>query len=147
MLQQIFLSAGYDCLPASNGHEGAAIFRVSRPPLTVTDLRMPGLDGIALLSAIRELDADAAVVVLTGAPDVKTAIDSLRLGADDFIMKPVNVDELLIAAERALERRQLLVAARAPRGGGHPQPPIGLSAAPGDLPGDAGNAGGGAGLP
>jgi response regulator RpfG family c-di-GMP phosphodiesterase len=112
MLQQIFLSAGYDCLPASNGHEGAAIFRVSRPPLTVTDLRMPGLDGIALLSAIRELDADAAVVVLTGAPDVKTAIDSLRLGADDFIMKPVNVDELLIAAERALERRQLLVERR-----------------------------------
>jgi response regulator RpfG family c-di-GMP phosphodiesterase len=112
MLQQIFLSAGYDCLPASNGHEGAAIFRVSRPPLTVTDLRMPGLDGIALLSAIRDLDADAAVVVLTGAPDVKTAIDSLRLGADDFIMKPVNVDELLIAAERALERRQLLVERR-----------------------------------
>jgi response regulator RpfG family c-di-GMP phosphodiesterase len=73
---------------------------------------MPGLDGIALLSAIRELDADAAVVVLTGAPDVKTAIDSLRLGADDFIMKPVNVDELLIAAERALERRQLLVERR-----------------------------------
>ncbi|HSF06749.1 MAG TPA: HD domain-containing phosphohydrolase [Methylomirabilota bacterium] len=112
MLQQIFLSAGYDCLPASNGQEGVAIFQVSRPPLTVTDLRMPELDGIALLSAIRELDADAAVVVLTGAPDVKTAIDSLRLGADDFIMKPVNVDELLIAAERALERRQLLVERR-----------------------------------
>jgi putative two-component system response regulator len=112
MLQQIFLSAGYDCLRASNGHEGMAIFRVSRPPLTVTDLRMPGLDGIALLSAIRELDSDAAVMVLTGAPDVKTAIDSLRLGADDFIMKPVNVDELLIAAERALERRQLLVERR-----------------------------------
>jgi len=112
MLHQIFLSAGYDCLQASNGHEGVAIFRVSRPPLTVTDLRMPGLDGIGLLSKIRELDPDAAVMVLTGAPDVQTAIDSLRLGADDFIMKPVNVDELLIAAERALERRQLLVERR-----------------------------------
>ncbi|MGH7311046.1 MAG: response regulator, partial [Candidatus Rokuibacteriota bacterium] len=95
MLQQIFLSAGYDCLQAGNGQDAVAVFRSSRPPLTVTDLRMPGLDGIAVLSAIRELDADAAVVVLTGAPDVKTAIDSLRLGADDFIMKPVNVDELL----------------------------------------------------
>ncbi len=112
MLQQIFLSAGYDCLQAGNGQDAVAVFRSSRPPLTVTDLRMPGLDGIAVLSAIRELDADAAVVVLTGAPDVKTAIDSLRLGADDFIMKPVNVDELLIAAERALERRQLLVERR-----------------------------------
>jgi response regulator RpfG family c-di-GMP phosphodiesterase len=50
--------------------------------------------------------------VLTGAPDVKTAIDSLKLGAYDFIMKPVNVDELLFAAERALERRQLLIERR-----------------------------------
>ncbi len=112
MLQQIFLAAGYDCLQAGNGQDAVAVFRSSRPPLTVTDLRMPGLDGIGVLSAIRDLDADAAVVVLTGAPDVKTAIDSLRLGADDFIMKPVNVDELLIAAERALERRQLLVERR-----------------------------------
>jgi response regulator RpfG family c-di-GMP phosphodiesterase len=75
----------------------------------VTDLKMPGLSGIDVLKAIREHDADAAVMVLTGAADVRTAIDSLKLGAYDFIMKPVNVDELLIAAERAAERRQLLI--------------------------------------
>jgi response regulator RpfG family c-di-GMP phosphodiesterase len=69
---------------------------------------MPGLDGIGVLSAIRAQDPEAAVMVLTGAPDLKVAIDSLKLGAYDFIMKPVNVDELLIATERALERRQLL---------------------------------------
>jgi response regulator RpfG family c-di-GMP phosphodiesterase len=112
MLHHIFRSAGYQCLQASSGEEGVAIYKVARPPLTVTDLRMPGLDGIAVLSAIRELDRDAAVLVLTGAPDVKTAIDGLRLGADDFIMKPVNVDELLIAAERSIERHQLLVERR-----------------------------------
>jgi response regulator RpfG family c-di-GMP phosphodiesterase len=61
---------------------------------------------------VRQLDEDAAVVVLTGAGDVKTAIDSLKLGAYDFILKPVNVDELLIAAERALERRSLLIERR-----------------------------------
>src|SRR2546429_6277959 len=58
------------------------------------------------------VDDDVAVIVLTGAADVKTAIDSLKLGAYDFIMKPVNVDELLIAAERAVERRQLLIERR-----------------------------------
>ena len=63
------------------------------------------MDGIELLQQVREVDSDAAVIVLTGAADVKTAIESLKLGAYDFIMKPVNVDELLIAAERALERR------------------------------------------
>ena len=112
VLHQIFLSADYGCLLATNGQEGLEVFRASRPPLTVTDLKMPVMDGIALLDGIRREDADAAVIVLTGAPDVKTAIDSLKLGAYDFIMKPVNVDELLFAAERALERRQLLIERR-----------------------------------
>jgi response regulator RpfG family c-di-GMP phosphodiesterase len=112
VLQQIFESAGYECMTAASGAEALAIFRVSRPPLTVTDLRMPGMDGVSVLRALRQLDPDAAVMVLTGAPEVKAAIESLKLGADDFIVKPVNVDELLIAAERALERRQLLLERR-----------------------------------
>jgi response regulator RpfG family c-di-GMP phosphodiesterase len=112
VLHQIFLSANYHCLLAANGKEGLDIFRASHPPLIVTDLKMPVMDGIGLLEGVRATDEDAAVVVLTGAPDVKTAIDSLKLGAYDFIMKPVNVDELLFAAERALERRQLLIERR-----------------------------------
>src|SRR3989442_3530475 len=70
---------------------------------------MPVMGGYELLQHVRQADPDAAVIVLTGAADVKTAIASLKLGAYDFIMKPVNVDELLIAADRALERRQLLI--------------------------------------
>ncbi len=112
VLHQIFLSAGYTCLLASNGREGVEVFRTGRPPLTVTDLKMPEMSGIELLQAVRQIDGDAAIIVLTGVADVKTAIESLKLGAYDFIMKPVNVDELLIAAERALERRQLLIERR-----------------------------------
>ena len=112
VLHQIFLSAGYTCRLAQNGAEGVQVFQSARPPLTVTDLKMPVMDGIGLLQKVRALDGDAAVIVLTGAPDIKTAIDSLKLGAYDFIMKPVNVDELLIAAERALERRELLIERR-----------------------------------
>ena len=113
VLHQIFLSANYRCALAGNGKDGLQVFRTAQPPLVVTDLKMPVMDGIALLEGIRREDGDAAVIVLTGAPDVKTAIDSLKLGAYDFIMKPVNVDELLFAAERALERRQLLIERRA----------------------------------
>ncbi len=109
VLHQIFLSAGYTCTLAGDGREGLRLFRTARPPLTVTDLKMPVMGGIELLKGARDADADAAVIVLTGAADVKTAIDSLKLGAYDFIMKPVNVDELLIAADRALERRQLII--------------------------------------
>jgi response regulator RpfG family c-di-GMP phosphodiesterase len=112
VLHQIFLSAGYNCLLANDGREGIDLFRTARPPLTVTDLKMPVMTGIELLKALRQEDTDAAVIVLTGAADVKTAIESLKLGAYDFIMKPVNVDELLIAADRALEHRQLVLERR-----------------------------------
>src|SRR5436309_16083001 len=116
VLHQIFLGAGYKCLLANDGQEGVEVFRASvresRSPLTVTDLKMPVMGGIDLLQQVRRADPDAAVIVLTGAADVKTAIASLQLGAYDFIMKPVNVDELLIAADRALERRQLLIERR-----------------------------------
>ena len=95
---------GYEPIVANDGQEGVEVFRTaireSRSPLTVTDLKMPIMGGIDLLQQVRQADPDAAVIVLTGAADVKTAIASLKLGAYDFIMKPVNVDELLIAADR-----------------------------------------------
>jgi response regulator RpfG family c-di-GMP phosphodiesterase len=112
VLHEIFYSNGYDCQVANDGREGLEIFRATRPPLTVTDVKMPVMDGLQFLKSIRRLDADAAVIVLTGVGDIKTAIESLKVGAYDFIIKPVNVDELLIAAERAMERRQLLIERR-----------------------------------
>ena len=112
VLCEIFVSAGYNVRLAVDGREGLEIFRASRPPLMITDLQMPVMTGVQLLQAVRDLDTDAAVVVLTGAADVRTAIESLKLGAYDFILKPVDVDELLIATERALERRQLLIERR-----------------------------------
>jgi len=112
VLHQIFLGANYKCLLANDGQEGLEVFRASRPALTVTDLKIAVMGGYELLQHVRQADPDAAVIVLTGAADMKTAIASLKLGAYDFIMKPVNVDELLIAAERAFERRQLLIERR-----------------------------------
>jgi cyclic di-GMP phosphodiesterase len=112
VLHEIFLAAGYRCHLAEDGRQGLTVFRATRPPLTITDLKMPNMDGSQLLQAILGVDPDAAVIVLTGAADVKTAIDSLKTGAYDFIMKPLNVDALVIAADRALERRQLLIERR-----------------------------------
>jgi response regulator RpfG family c-di-GMP phosphodiesterase len=112
VLHEIFYSNGYECQVANDGREGLEIFRATRPPLTVTDVKMPVMDGLQFLKSIRRLDADAAVIVLTGVGDIKMAIESLKVGAYDFIIKPVNVEELLIAAERAMERRQLLIERR-----------------------------------
>ena len=112
VLRLIFEAAGYKCLLAVDGCEGVEVFKAGRPPLVVTDLKTPGITGIELLQQVRAVDDDVAVIVLTGAANVKTAFASLKLGAHDFIMKPVYMDELLIATERALERRQLLIERR-----------------------------------
>jgi response regulator RpfG family c-di-GMP phosphodiesterase len=112
VLQQVFEDAGFQPRHAGDGKAGLEAFRAVRPPLVVTDLRMPIMDGSELLRAILDEDPDAAVIVLTGAADVKTAIACLKQGAYDFIMKPVDIDELVLSVERALERRHLLIERR-----------------------------------
>ena len=112
VIHEFFVSSGYDCSVASNGREGLAAFDAERPPLTVTDVNMPVMDGLTFLKQARAIEPDAAVLVLTGVGDVQTAVEALKFGAYDFILKPVNMDELLIAAERAVEHRQLLLERR-----------------------------------
>jgi response regulator RpfG family c-di-GMP phosphodiesterase len=107
-LHEIFRAGGYRCRLAANGREAIEAFEVERPPLTVTDMKMPVMDGLEFLRRARALDADAIVLILTGAPDVRTAVVSLTSGAYDFILKPVDPDALLEAAQRALEHRQSL---------------------------------------
>jgi cyclic di-GMP phosphodiesterase len=111
-LREAFATNGYQCRVAANGREGLDAFQHERPPLTLTDIKMPVMDGLDFLKRARAIDGDAAIIVITGLGDVKTAIESLKCGAYDFIVKPVNIEEVLISAERALERRQLLMERR-----------------------------------
>jgi response regulator RpfG family c-di-GMP phosphodiesterase len=111
-LHEVFVSSGYSCQVSNNGLEGLRAFEASRPPLTITDIKMPVMDGLQFLKQVKAKESDAAVIVLTGVGDVKTAVESLKHGAYDFIMKPVNMDQILLAAERALEHRQLLIERR-----------------------------------
>ncbi len=108
-LRAAFGSAGYECRIAGNGEEAVAMYDRERASLTITDLKMPMMDGLELLRHLRARDADAAVIMLTGAADVAVAVESLKQGASDFILKPVDLDQILLSAERALERRDLLI--------------------------------------
>jgi response regulator RpfG family c-di-GMP phosphodiesterase len=112
LLGAIFTASGYRCRLATNGMEGIEAFQAEHPALSVTDFRMPVLDGLQFLKQALTLDPDAAVLVLTGVGDVQTAVEVLNSGAYDFIQKPVNPEELLIKAGRALERRQLVIERR-----------------------------------
>jgi DNA-binding NtrC family response regulator len=82
-------------------------FRESGADMVITDLRMPGMSGLELMQAIRELDADVPVVVITGYSSVESAIDALRFGATDFIKKPFDMEELFVVIDKTLQHSRL----------------------------------------
>ena len=92
---------GYRVLTAAEGREALDLFRQHLPPLVVTDIKMPGMDGIALLRAIKEEAPDTEVIMITGHGDMELAVESLKLDAADFITKPVSNDALEVALKRA----------------------------------------------
>ena len=95
---------GYVVETAPDGQTGLERFRDSRPPIVMTDIKMPGMDGIDLLQRIKDEAQDTEVIMITGHGDLDLAIQSLKLEATDFITKPINDDVLDIALKRAHER-------------------------------------------
>jgi len=77
------------------------------PEVVVTDIRMPGLDGLAVLKGVRHLDADTPVVLLTGHGDIALAVEAMRAGAHDFLEKPYDADHLVAVLDRAIAQRRL----------------------------------------
>lgn len=104
-------SEGYEVFTAESGQKGLEIFQQGNIKLVVTDIRMPGMDGIEVLRQVKARDQEAEVVVITGHGDMESAIAVLREGASDFITKPIREEALLLAlqrAERRIEMNQLL---------------------------------------
>ena len=95
---------GYDVIPALNGAEGLEAFSREKPAIVITDIKMPGMDGIEVLGKIKELDPNTEVIIITGHGDIDNAIESLKYGASDFINKPVRDEALSIALARAKEK-------------------------------------------
>ena len=95
---------GYKVFTADSGEEGLHIFRDEKPPIVLTDIKMPGMDGIELLRIIKEEIPDTEVIMITGHGEMDLAIESLKLEATDFVTKPINDEILEIALKRAQER-------------------------------------------
>ncbi len=107
MLSLLLEAYGYTVLTAENGESGLEIFRNERPSIVLTDIKMPGMDGIEILQKIKEDDHDAEVIMITGHGDIELAIKSLKFGAADFITKPINNDVLEISLEKVKEKINL----------------------------------------
>jgi signal transduction histidine kinase len=95
---------GYEVLEAENGEDALHLFKDARPPIILTDIKMPGMDGIELLQKVKLENTETEVIMITGHGDMDLAVRSLKCDATDFITKPINVDVLEIALRRAAER-------------------------------------------
>ena len=99
--------AGYVVWIAESGEQGLEIFRRELPALVLTDIKMPGMDGIEVLRRIKDLATDSEVIIITGHGEMELAISALQLEASDFITKPIHDEALFIALKRAEEKISL----------------------------------------
>jgi len=106
-LQEWFLEDGFQVETASDGT--AALSKMDRGPydIILLDLKMPGMDGITLQKRIREIDTDPAIIILTAYASVESAVEALKLGAFDYITKPVDPDDLSHLVRNALRQKEL----------------------------------------
>ncbi len=109
-LREVLAERGHEPVTAQGGRE--ALGRLDGVDAVITDLSMPGMDGLALLAAIRERDAALPVVLLTAHGSEKVAVQAMKAGAYDYATKPFDIDELVVVVERALEARALRTATR-----------------------------------
>ncbi len=104
MLQMLLEMYGYEVLLAANGQEALEVYERRRPPIVLTDIKMPIMDSMEVLARIKELNPMAEVIVITGHGDMDLAIKALNLDATDFVNKPVQRKVLDQALKRADER-------------------------------------------
>ncbi|MCP4339024.1 MAG: response regulator [Desulfobulbaceae bacterium] len=94
---------------ATNGREAIDLLQANHYDLVITDLRMNGLDGVAVLKQAKTLYPDTGVIILTGYGDIGSAVKTLKLGADDYLQKPCDIEDLLNKAKRSFETQDLVV--------------------------------------
>lgn len=101
------LSEKYDILIAGSGERGIELLKGNDVDLILLDIRLPGMDGVETLKKIREIRKDGTIIMMTAYEDVKTVITSMKAGASDYLVKPLDIDELDIIMEKALEHLKL----------------------------------------
>ncbi|UTA48988.1 response regulator [Simiduia sp. 21SJ11W-1] len=101
--------SGFEVIEAANGQQGLTLFFQETPDIVLTDLRMPGIDGLQVLRRIHEESPNTPVMVISGAGVVTDVVEALRLGASDYMIKPVVDMEMLVhSIDKSLERQALL---------------------------------------
>ncbi|MGO9641350.1 MAG: HD domain-containing phosphohydrolase [Candidatus Acidiferrales bacterium] len=109
VVSTLLQAQGYDCTTAINGRQAQTYLEQNTPDLVLSDMVMPEMDGIRLLEWLRQHDGDVPVIIVTAMHDIATALEAIRGGAYDYILKPFEKDQLFLSVRRALQHRQLVL--------------------------------------
>ena len=107
-LETLLREDGYEVARANDATSGLGLVEQIEADIVLTDLRMPGMDGLELLARIKQLRPQTMVILMTAYGTVKTAVHAMKSGAEDYLGKPIDVEELEVILERALEKKRLL---------------------------------------
>jgi len=111
-LDRFLTRLGYRVLQAASGAEALDRQAAEQPQLMLSDIRMPNMTGVELVPKALTVDSDLAIIMLTAIDEPRTAIECLKLGAYDYLIKPVDLDELEMSLQGALRQRQLEIERR-----------------------------------
>lgn len=108
VLKEHLTGQGYPCTCTTSPLQALEILETTPHALLVTDLKMPELSGIEVVKRIRSVDPDIPIIVITGLTGVTNAIEAMRAGADDYVLKPFNLTEISLSVSRGLDKRRLI---------------------------------------
>lgn len=107
-LVKILTHDGYPVSGVLSGYEALNLLSKKNFDIIVTDMKLPGMGGLSLVHEIRKKEESVAIVVITAYSSVKTAVEAIKCGADDYLTKPINIEELRLVLEKIWERQQLI---------------------------------------
>ena len=107
LMEELFESKGYDPLTASNGIEALNLVRDEDPDMVITDIRMPDMDGMQLLEELSKRYPQIPVIMVTAHGTIEAAVEAIKMGAKDYILKPLRLDEILAKVETISQLRSL----------------------------------------
>ena len=108
-LRKILLQDGYDTSCTYTGKEASNLIETEHFDIVITDMKLPDISGFSIIEKVKKKDIDIAVVMITAFSSIQTAIDAMKKGADDYLTKPVNIEELELILKKILERRLLIL--------------------------------------
>src|SRR5574341_1938748 len=111
-LETILKEDGYDVGMANDARSGLQLLEKVDADVVLTDLRMPGMDGLELLAKVKEVRPETMVILMTAYGTVKTAVKAMKMGAEDYLGKPIDVEELEVVLQKAIDKKRLLEEAR-----------------------------------